>query len=103
MHHGEYRLVVQQLPAHTRPMRTLPRVHEHGAGTARTVMRTDDTFGNAAVCQRIQLLHRVRLVAGADGGELSVALTVIVECVRHIGQPHLGARASHPCRERAGL
>ena len=36
---GERRLIGQQLPAHPRPLRTLPRIHEHRARPARPLMR----------------------------------------------------------------
>ena len=103
---GEHRLVFQQLPTHAGPVRTLPRVHENRAGTARPVMRADYSIcaiGVSAVGQRLQLGHRLGAVADADGGELRVALAVVVERVGYVGQPHVSARTLQPFRQRARL
>ena len=69
------------------PMRTLTRVHEHRAGTARPVMRAAPRpSAGSAGGQRLQPGHRLGAVAGADGGELGVPGAVVVERVGHIGQ-----------------
>ena len=66
-------------------------------------MRADDAFGGPAVGQRLQLGHRLGAVADADGGELRVALAVVVERVGYVGQPHVSARTLQPFRQRARL
>ena len=57
---GERRLIGQQLPAHPRPLRTLPGIDEHRARPARALMRAHHPRRRLPGGQRAQPGHRLR-------------------------------------------
>ena len=84
---GERRLVGQQLPAHPGPLRALPGVHEHRARPARPLMRGHHPGPGLARGQRPQPGHRLGTITRTHRGELRLPGPVMVQRVRHIGQP----------------
>ena len=96
---GESRLIGEQLPTHTGPLRTLTGVHEHGAGPTWAVVRTYDAGCGLTDRQRRQPRQRLGAIPRAHRGEQPMPAAVVVERVGHLFQVRLGAGFGEPVRQ----